>query len=154
MCLFLMLSVAPAGADEVELPGYTKLTYPESVKLKKNGCQKINVSYETEEALSRENTFFLIAIKPKTSKRSVGSAAWFATLTHMGDKALPAMSRIGALQVKVCRKAWLFSANATKLTRSVKPGSYRIFFIGGTIDPATGATMQEKVEIIRSISFT
>lgn len=154
MCLFLMLSVAPAGADEVELPGYTKLTYPESVKLKKNGCQKINVSYETEEALSRENTFFLIAITPKTSKRSVGSAAWFATLTHMGDKALPAMSRIGALQVKVCRKAWLFSANATKLTPAVQPGSYRIFFIGGTIDPATGATMQEKVEIIRSISFT
>lgn len=152
--LISVLFVPPAHSSSIELPGYAKFEYPSSVKLKKKGCQSISINYKTEESLPREDTVFIIAITPKENKRSVGYAAWFSKLTYRGEQALPAMSRVGAFQIQVCREPWKFSSNADKLTPAVKPGIYRIFFVGGTIDPITGETMPEKIEVIRSIKFT
>jgi hypothetical protein len=128
--LISALFASPAHSSPVELPGYATFDYPTSVKLKKTGCQIISVNYKTEESLSREDTVFLIAITPKENKRSVGYAAWFSKLTYRGEQALPAMSRVGALQIKICRQPWKYSSNADKLTPPVKPGNYRIFFVG------------------------
>ena len=153
LLIILTFLAPPTYASEVDLPGYAQFTYPDSVILKKSGCQRIGVSYKTYDELPREDTVFLIAITSKKDKRSVGAAAWFSKLTYMGAGALPAMSRIGTLELKVCRKPWRFSSSADKLTPSVKPGTYRIFFVGGRIDPVSGQTMPDKEEIIRFIKF-
>jgi hypothetical protein len=63
------------------------------------------------------------------------------------------MSRVGVLQVKVCRKAFLYSSTATKVTLASKPGKYRIFFNASFTDPETGSLIGEKIEMIREIEF-
>lgn len=146
-------TMAPAYADQVTLGGFATFTYPSIVKLKKSGCQEIPVGYVTDDNLSRENTVFLVAIIPKTSKRAYGYAAWFSTQTYMGEKALPPMSRIGILQIKVCRKAWIYFSKATRPTPAIVPGTYRLFFKGGNADPVTGELRDEKIEITRTIKF-
>jgi hypothetical protein len=145
--------MSSARADEVVLDGFATLNYPAEVKLKAKGCQEIPIRYVTDDNLSRENTVFLVSITPTNSKQSHGYAAWFSTQTAMGEKALPPMARIGALQVKVCRKAFIYSTAATKKTPGIKPGKYRIFFNAGNMDPESGRVVGEKIEIIRVIKF-
>ena len=152
--LLLTLSAMPsATATQILIEGYATIDYPTKVKLGKSGCQNIPFKYVTDELLPRENTVFTIAITPKGSKRVYGIAAWFSTQTSAGEKALPPMSRIGVLQVKVCRKAFWYSPTATKLTLASKPGKYRLFFNAGSTDPVTGSLIGEKIEIIREIEF-
>jgi hypothetical protein len=146
--------ISPAFADQVVIDGFATLAYPNSVKLKKTGCQTIPITYETDDKLSRENTVFLVAIVPQNSKQTYGYAAWFSTLTYLGDQALPPMARIGALQVKVCRKAWMYSSKATKPTPAIVPGTYRILFNAGYYDSVTGVLLEDKIEIIRKIKFS
>ena len=153
MTLVLAMGVIPsAHAEEIIIDGYVTINYPATVKLKKTGCQNIAFKYVTDENLSRENTVFLVAITPNDSKRVYGYAAWFSTQTYMGDKALPPMARIGVLQVKVCRKAFMYSSNSTKLTLASKPGTYTVYFNAGTYD-ATGSLTGEKIELKRKIKF-
>jgi hypothetical protein len=142
-----------AAASEIVIPGFAMVSYPESVKLKKTGCQNIPFKYLTDENLVRENTAFLIAIAPQDSKRVYGFVAWLSTQTSMGENALPSMSRIGILQLKVCRKPFLYSPKATRKTPGIAPGNHRIFFNAGNLDPATGNVVGEKIEIIRDIKF-
>ena len=142
-----------AAANEVVIPGFATVNYPESVKLKKTGCQNIPFKYVTDENLVRENTVFLIAITPENTKRAYGYVAWFSTQTSMGENALPSMARIGVLQLKVCRKAFLYSSKATRKTPAIMPGNYRIFFNAGNMDPANGNVIGEKIEIIKNIKF-
>jgi hypothetical protein len=146
-------SISPAFANQVIIDGFATLTYPSSVKLKKSGCQIIPVNYVTDDNLSRENTAFLVAIVPQSSKQTYGFAAWISTLTYLGEDALPPMARIGTLQVKVCRKAWIYSSSATKPTPAIKPGTYRIFFNAGNYDAVTGVLLEDRIEIIRTIKF-
>ena len=143
-----------AFADQIVIDGFATLTYPSTVKLKKSGCQIIPVTYVTDDNLSRENTAFLVAIVPQNSKQTYGFATWISSLTYLGDNALPPMARIGTLQVKVCRKAWIYSSSATKPTPAIKPGNYRIFFNAGYYDAVTGALLDDKIEIVRSIKFS
>lgn len=150
----MSVSLVPtAYADEVTIEGFATLNYPAQVKLKATGCQYVSVPYVTDDNLARENTVFFVAITPTNSKQSYGYAAWFSTQTAMGDQALPSMSRIGKLQVKVCRKPFIYSSAATKKTPGIKPGTYRIFFNAGYLDPVTGDIVGEKIEITRSIKF-
>lgn len=153
MSIFLS-TMTPASADQVTLNGFSTFTYPGAVKLKKSGCQEIPIGYVTDEKLPREDTAFLIVITPKSNKKAYGLVAWFSTLTYMGENAMPANSRIGTLKIKVCRKPWLYSSKATKLTPAITPGTYRIFFDGSFVDPITGGLVGEKIEIIRTIKFT
>ncbi len=151
--LVLAMGVIPsAHADEIVIDGYVTINYPTTVKLKKTGCQNIAFKYETDENLPREDTVFLVAITPNDSKRVYGYAAWLSTLTYMGDKALPPMARIGVLQVKVCRKAFMYSSKSTKLTLASKPGTYTVYFNAGTYD-ATGTLTGKKIEFKRKIKF-
>jgi hypothetical protein len=142
-----------AIADQVELEGFATFTYPTSVKLKKSGCQEIKVNYTTNEDLARENTVMIVAIIPLNSRRAYGYAAWMSTLTYMGESALPPMSRIGTLPIKVCRKKWLYSSKASRLTPAIYPGTFKIVFGGSTYDAVTGEMNQEKLEIYRKITF-
>jgi hypothetical protein len=142
-----------AVASELVIPGFATVNYPESVKLKKTGCQNIPFKYLTDENLVRENTVFLISIAPENTKRVYGYVAWLSTQTSMGENALPSMARIGILQLKVCRKAFMYSSQATRKTPGITPGTHRIFFNAGNVDPITGNVIGEKIEIIRSIRF-
>lgn len=142
-----------AVASDIVIPGFATVNYPESVKLKKTGCQNIPFNYLTDENLARENTVFLIAIAPQNSKRVYGFVAWMSTQTSMGENALPSMARIGILQLKVCRKAFMYSPKATRKTPGIPPGNHRIFFSAGNVDPVTGNIVGEKIEIIREIKF-
>jgi hypothetical protein len=123
------------------------------VKLKKTGCQNIPFKYVTDENLSRENTVFIVAITPKESNRVFGFATWLSTQTSMGEKALPPMARIGVLQVKICRKAFMYSRNSTNLTLAAKPGTYTANFRAGNTDPVTGSLIGERIELTREIKF-
>ena len=143
-----------AIADQVELEGFATFTYPTSIKLKKSGCQEIKVKYITNEDLARENTVMIVAVTPTSSRRAYGYMAWMSSLTFMGEKALPPMPRIGTLPIKVCRKEWLYSSKATKLTPAIFPGTFRLVFGGSTYDAVTGEMNQEKIEIYRKITFT
>jgi hypothetical protein len=146
-------SMPNAEASEIVIPGFATVNYSDSVKLKKTGCQNIPFNYVTDENLVRENTTFLIAITPKNTKRVYGYVVWFSTQTSKGENALPAMARIGILQLKVCRKAFMYSSESNRKTLAIAPGTYRIFFSAGNIDPVTGALAGEKIEIVRSIKF-
>jgi hypothetical protein len=153
LTLVLAMGVIPsAHAEEIIIDGYVTINYPATVKLNKTGCQNIAFKYVTDEILSRENTVFLVAITPNDSKRVYGYAALFSTQTYMGDEALPPMARIGVLQVKVCRKAFMYSSKSTKLTLASKPGSYTIYFNAGTYDE-TGSLTGKKIEFKRKIKF-
>lgn len=143
----------PASADEIVLEGFATLNYPTSVKLKKTGCQVIPIKYITDDNLARENTVFVVAITPMENKRAYGYATWFSTQTSMGDKAFPPMARIGTLDVKVCRKPFLYTPKSTRKTPGINPGTYRIFFNAGYTDPTTGALVGDKIELTRLIKF-
>lgn len=148
-----MSPIYPASADQVVIEDFVTIGYPQSVKLKKTGCQEIAFPYVTSENLPRENTVFLVAITPIKSKQAYGYAAWFSTQTYMGEKALPPMARIGSLKVKVCRKPFLYSSKSTKKTPAISPGKYRIHFDASYIDPETGGLTGDKFEEFRDIEF-
>jgi hypothetical protein len=153
LSLILAIGVIPAAhAEEIIIDGYVTINYPAMVKLNKTGCQNIAFKYVTDDDLPRENTVFLVAITPNDSKRVYGYAAWASTQTYMGDQALPPMARIGVLQVKICRKAFMYSAKSTKLTLASKPGTYTVYFNAGTYDE-TGSLTGEKIEFKRKIKF-
>ncbi len=154
LTLVLAINVSPfAYADEIVIDGYATINYPSTIKLNKKGCQNIAFEYVTDENLPRENTAFMVAITPNESKRVYGYAAWLSTLTFMGDKALPSMARIGVLQVKVCRKAFMHSPSSTKLTLASKPGIYTVYFNAGKYDANTGSLSEDRIEIKRKIKF-
>ena len=155
LTVLLIFSSAPsAHADQAVLEGFATFTYPTIVKLKKSGCQEIQIKYTTDENLARENTVMIVALTPTNSRRAYGYSAWMSTLTFMGEKALPAMSRIGILPIKICRKEWMYSSKATKLTPAVNPGTFRLVFGGSTYDAVSGEMSTEKIEIYRKIKFT
>ena len=145
--------IPSANAEEVTIENVVTLSYPDQVKLKKTGCQEVPIRFVTSDNLSRENTFFFAAITPMENKRAFGYSAWFSKQTHLGEKSLPAMARIGTLKLKVCRKAFMYSRSATKKTPGIRPGIYRIFLNAGQLDPNTGAVTGEKIETIQSIEF-
>ena len=143
----------PAQAAQIIIDRYATIDYATKVKLTKSGCQNIPFRFVTDDDLARENTFFFVAITPNDSKRLYGYAAWFSTQTSLGDKAHPPMARIGVLQVKVCRKAFMYAPSSTTLTLAAKPGTYTVHFNAGTTDPLTGAVVGEKIELTRKINF-
>lgn len=153
LLMTLLAMPAPAHAEEATLEGFATFSFPSTIKLRKTGCQEVKVNYVTDEDLPRENAVMIVAITPTNSRRAHGYAAWLSTLTYMGDDALPPMARIGTLPIKVCRKAWLFSKQATRLTPAVTAGTYQIVFGGGFYDAVTGEMTDGKIEVSRKIRF-
>ena len=152
--LVVGLSLGPtqAHADDVTIPGFADINYSNPVKLKSSGCQDLKFSYVTDDTLARENTVFLVQLVHKSKKIVYGGAVWFSAMTYKGPDALPSMSRIGTLKIKVCRKAWVMGtgSNQEKFP-AVTPGTYRLYFAGGTMDPETGAKSGDKVEVIKTL---
>jgi hypothetical protein len=144
-----------AYAADVTIEGFASLTYEDPVKLKTTGCQDIKFSYVTDDNLARENTVFLVQLVHKSKKIIYGGAVWFSTFTSKGPDALPSMSRIGTLKIKICRNAWTMGTGASKeKLPAVVPGTYRLYFAGGYVDPETGTKTGDKVEVYRMLKIT
>ncbi len=139
---------------EIEIPGYVSLSVPNEVSLKKNGCQSIKFSYIVDENLPLENTAWLVQIIHQTKKEIYGEIAWFSVMTYRGEDAIPSQPRAGIKDAKICRKPWtVSSADTTRKYFGSKPGKYRMYFAGVTLDPVTGELLGEKTEFFRSIKF-
>lgn len=152
----ILLSYTPAAhAADVTIEGFANITYEDSVKLKKTGCQDLTFPYMTDDNLVRENTVFLVQLVHKSKKIIYGSAVWFSKVTSKGIDALPSMSRIGTLKIKICRTAWTMGAGANKeRLPAVTPGTYRLYFAGGYLDPETGMKTGDKVEVYKTLRLS
>lgn len=151
----LITPYSHAIAAETTIPGFATINYPNTVKLKKSGCQDLNFEYETDDSLSRENTVFLIQIIHTSKKVIYGDGAWYSTLTSRGPEALMAMSRIGTVPMKVCRKPWLSGKGVNQVkVPGINPGTYRLYFAGVYVDPVTGGKLGEKIEVMKTIKFS
>ena len=154
LTLSLSLGVAPAKADDVTIPGFATINYSNVVKLKTKGCQELKFSYVTDENLALENTVFLVQLVHKSKKIVYGGAAWFSTFTSKGPEALPSMPRIGSLKIKICRNSWVMGTGSNQQKYpAVNPGTYRLYFAGGYVDPETGSKTGEKIEVIKSLKL-
>ena len=142
-----------AAADEIVIPGFATISYPNQVKLKKTGCQELPFKYVIDENLAMENTVFAVAISPMNTKKAFGAALWFSRQTYMGESALPSMARIGVLQVKVCRKPFVFNSKTTKKMPAINPGVHRMIIDASYTDPKTGALIGDTIELIKTIRF-
>jgi hypothetical protein len=152
--VILLGSTPAAHAADVTIEGFANLTYDNPVKLKKTGCQDLKFSYVTDDNLARENTVFLVQLVHKSKKLIYGGAVWFSTFTSKGPDALPSMSRIGTLKIKICRTAWTMGTGVNKeKLPAVAPGTYRLYFAGGYVDPETGVKTGDKVEVYRTLKI-
>jgi hypothetical protein len=148
------LSAEAVSYTEARIPGYATVKYPNQVTLKSSGCQNINFEYLIEEDLSLENTVWLVQIIHLTKKQLFGEAAWFSVMTYKGDEAIPSLPRAGKRTAKVCRNQWTQkSSDTTRTYTGIKPGKYRLYFAGVTLDPVTGDMLGEKTEFFKSIVF-
>jgi hypothetical protein len=159
--IFILLTVVLLGymptahGAEVKIEGFANLTYEDSVRLNTARCQDLKFSYVTEDDLARENTVFLVQLVHKSKKLIYGGAVWFSKFTSDGPDALPAMSRIGTLKIKVCRNSWSLGTGENKEKfPAVKPGTYRLYFAGGYVDPESGEKTGDKVEVFRTLKLT
>lgn len=151
----VMGSMPSAHATDVTIEGFATLTYQDPIKLKTSGCQDLKFSYITEDDLARENTVFLVQLVHKSKKLTYGGAVWFSEITSRGPDVLPSMSRIGVLKLKVCRNSWVMGTGALKEKfPAVIPGSYRLYFAGGYVDPETGAKTGDKVEVYKTLKLS
>ena len=154
LSISLVLFPTQAFADNASIEGFADISYQNPIKLKATGCQNLQFSYMTNDSLARENTVFLMQLVHKSKKIVYGGAAWFSTLTSSGPDPLPSMPRIGKLKMKVCRNAWASSPEIKGISyQGVNPGQYRIYFVGGYVDPVTGAKTGDKVEIFRTVNL-
>jgi hypothetical protein len=148
------LTAEAVNYTETLIPGYVTVKYPSQVTLKSSGCQNINFEYLIEEDLSLENTVWLVQILHLTKKQLFGEAAWFSVMTYKGEEAIPSLPRAGKRTAKVCRKQWTQkSSETTRTYTGIKPGKYRLYLAGVTLDPVTGDMLGEKTEFFKSIVF-
>jgi len=155
LSISLSLGVTPANAEDVTIPGFAKINYSKVVRLKTKGCQELKFSYVTDENLALENTAFIVQLAHKSKKIVYGGAAWFSTFTSQGPDALPSMPRIGSLKIKICRNSWVMGMGSNQQKYpAVNPGTYRLYFAGGYVDPETGVKIGEKIEVIKSLKLS
>jgi hypothetical protein len=147
-------SAIAAGKTETVIPGYVSVQYLSQINLKSNGCQNINFEYLIDENLQLENTVWLVQIVHLTKNQIFGGTAWFSVLTYKGEDAIPSLPRVGKRVAKVCRKQWTQkSSEAKEIFLGIKPGKYRLYFAGVTLDPDTGSQLGEKTEVFKTIVF-
>ncbi len=147
-------SAIAAGTTETVIPGYVSVKYLSQVNLKSSGCQNVNFEYLIDENLPLENTVWLVQIIHLSKKQLFGEAAWFSVMTYRGDEAIPSLPRAGKRTAKVCRKQWTQkSSEANRTYLGIKPGKYRLYFAGVTLDPVTGEMLGEKTEFFKNIVF-
>ena len=156
--LVLILSMAiPAHADTtVVIPGFTEISYPPKVKIGSSGCKTIKFTYVNDENLVQENSVFLIQVLHKTKKITQGYGAWFSTLTaNPISQEIGPLPRAGVIPIKICKKKWSTGTGANEATlAATPPGTYRVYFAAGYVDPVTGAPLDGKIEIFRSLKVS
>lgn len=156
--LVLILSLAtPAYADTtVVIPGFTEISYPSQVMIGSSGCKTIKFTYVNDETLPQENSVFLIQILNKSTKVTHGFGAWFSKLTaNPSSNELGSLPRVGVIPIKICKKKWSIGSGANKKTlAATPPGTYRIYFVAGYVDPVTGAPLDGKIEIFKSLKVS
>jgi hypothetical protein len=156
--LVLLLGItAPAYAKvSVVIPGFTEITYPAAVKFGSSACKTIKFSYVNDENLTQENSAFLIQILHKTKKINQGFGAWFSTMTaNQSSIEIGPLPRAGVLPIKICKKKWATGSGANKATMAATPpGTYRIYFAAGFVDAITGAPLDGKIEIFKTLKVS
>lgn len=150
ICLITWSSTPPANSQEViVLPGFATLNYENTLSLKKKGCQKIPIQYETNDLLPRENTGMAVLIDNKLPNDGIryASTGWFTKLTYKGAPNMEYVwPRAGQLDLKVCRYNWTDGTGKSKSKYlRVKPGKYEITFMGFYIDELLGKPRDEVV---------
>ena len=147
-------SAIAAGTTETVIPGYVSVKYPSQIKLKSSGCQNINFDYLIDQNLPLENTVWLVQIVHLTKNQLFGGTAWFSVLTYKGEDAIPSLPRAGKRIAKVCRNKWTqTSSDAKENYLGIKPGKYRLYFAGVTLDPDSGSLLGEKTEVFKTVIF-
>lgn len=147
----------PAVADTtVKIPGFTEITYPTTVKIGNSGCKTVKFTYVNDEDLPQENSVFLIQILHKTKKVTHGYGAWFSTMTaNPSSVDLGPLPRAGVIPVKLCKKKWTSGTGANKASlAATPPGTYRIYFAAGFVDAVTGAPLEGKLEIFKTLKVS
>ena len=133
----------------VELPGFATFTYEGTFKLKKKGCQRIPIQYETVDLLPRVNTGMAVLIDNKVPNDGIGYAmtGWFTKLTYKGAPDIDYIwPRVGQLELKVCRNNWTDGTGESKSKfLRINPGKYEIAFKGFYIDEFIGKPRDEVV---------
>ena len=161
--IFLILFVTllgistPAFADTtVSIPGFTEISYPTAVKIGSSGCKTIKFTYLNDENLAQENSVFLIQILHKTKKINQGFGAWFSNITSNPNSIeIGPLPRAGVLPIKICKKKWTTGSGTNKETMAATPpGTYRIYFAAGFVDAVTGAPLDGKIEIFRTLKVS
>jgi hypothetical protein len=147
----------PAFADTtVSIPGFTEISYPAAVKFGSSNCKTIKFTYVNDENLAQENSVFLIQILHKTKKINQGFGAWFSTMTaNPSSIEIGPLPRAGVLPIKICKKKWTTGSGANKSTMAATPpGTYRLYFAAGFVDAVTGAPLDGKIEIFKTIKVS
>ena len=145
--IFTTLNIIPvfAASTSTVLPGFAKINYPNSIKLKSKNCQEIKFEYVIDEELQSKDSVYVIQLVHKSKKIVYGGVAWFSELTYTGEN-FPSMSRIGVLPMKICRNNWVFKANSgTTNYSAIKPGSYDFYFSYGYLAPDGNVLGEKKI---------
>jgi hypothetical protein len=163
LALHLIVSTTfPAYAVEnilettVVIEGFTEITYPTKVIIGSSGCKTVKFKYVNDENLAQENSVFLVQILHKTKKITQGFGAWFSTLTSNSNSVeLGPLPRAGVIPIKLCKKKWTSGTGVNKtVMAATPPGSYRIYFTAGYVDPVTGKPLEGKIEIFRTLKVS
>jgi hypothetical protein len=149
----LTLNMPAFAKDTVVIPGFTEISYPTEVKFGNSICKSLKFTYVNDEDLAKENSLFLIQILHSRKKITHGYGAWFSRQTSDPKYAhVPSLPRAGVIPIKLCKKKWTLGTDVNKtVLAATPPGTYRIYFVAGNRDPVTGAALDGKIEIFKTL---
>jgi hypothetical protein len=144
-------SIAQTKQTIIQVPNFATITYPSVVKLKKTSCQTINIEYEMNSALNTDLAAMAIQIGNIEKKIVYGGVVWWGENIPSINTDM-SMPLIGALPLKVCKKAWtLGKVNPIKYS-AVKANQYDVYIGYGYYSPTSTGPIDKKT-VTSKISF-
>ena len=149
--LFLFSSAAfasPANAKQITLKNlYFSMTYPSPVKLPKNGCASLKITYKSGIKLQRPGSFGFVTVVLVADDELAGFNIW--TLNQGGDSDRLLTSGSGTL--RFCRDDWLNSDGDGFV--GISPGTHKIGIVTnfGTVGEKNLEEL-EKTSLIKFVS--
>jgi hypothetical protein len=143
--LMVNISVAQTNQTVIQVPNFATLTYPSVVKLKNTTCQTISIEYEINSDLDTELAAMIIQIVNIKKKIIYGGVAWWGpNIPNLQtDNAMPL---IGALPMKVCKKAWSLGKVDPIKYSAVKANQFDVYVSYGYMSSSGTAPVDKKVE--------
>lgn len=144
-------SIAETNQTTIQVPNFATITYPSVVKFKKTSCQTINIEYEINSELNTELAAMVIQIVNIEKKITYGGVAWWGpNISNFQTEV--SMPLIGALPLKVCKKAWSLGKVDPIKYSAVKVNKYDMYVSYGFYS-LTGAAPVDKKILTDKISF-